>query len=219
MKVFKKFLKCLFTVDIALGCLSLAALIILTIAGVFWRRVFNHPFTWLEEIQLACMFMNYLYTDEGALLLNYGTEGVSFEYQEDGTPWYTDLILNNPDGLTQMQAMISYACYYSPGKADATKYNISAVTLYSDYTDVWIETDNDYAMPPVILTVDEQDAVNEVNGDIRTYLDEVIIKFYINDLDPNDDAVWQEYLDTMDQLGVQQMIEAYEAAYERFINA
>lgn len=55
MKVFKKFLKCLFTVDIALGCLSLATLIILTIAGVFWRRVFNHPFTWLEEIQLACI--------------------------------------------------------------------------------------------------------------------------------------------------------------------
>lgn len=54
-KVGKKFLKGLFTVDIALGCLSLAMLIILTVLGVIWRRVFNHPFTWLEEVQLACM--------------------------------------------------------------------------------------------------------------------------------------------------------------------
>ena len=172
-----------------------------------------------EEVQLSCMLLNYLYSEEGSVFLNYGTENVSFEYQEDGTPWYTDLVLNNPDGLTQMQALISYVGYYSPGKADATKYNLSAVTLYADYVEVWKETDNAYAMPPVSLTLEEQETVNRVNGDITTYLAEAVVKFYIGDFDPNDDAAWQEYLDTLDKLGVQSMIDAYQAAYARFIAA
>jgi len=35
-------------------------------------------------------------------------------------------------------------------------------------------------------------------------------------LDVNDDAVWAEYLDNMDRLGVQDMIDAYSSAMERF---
>ena len=56
MKKFgKTLLNVIFTADIAIGTVALIALIILTVLGVIWRRVFNDPFTWLEEVQLACM--------------------------------------------------------------------------------------------------------------------------------------------------------------------
>ena len=171
-----------------------------------------------EEVQLACMLLNYFYTEEGSLMLNYGTEGVSFEYRDDGTPWFTDLVLNNPDGLTQMQALITYATFYTPGLSDDAKYNISAVTTYSDFVKIWGETDNADDMPPVSLTAEEQDAVNQVYGDVSTYLSEVVAKFIIGDMDPGDDTVWQDYLDKMDALGVQDMIEGYSAALERYKN-
>lgn len=55
MKKKNKLLQILFNLDVAVGCSALAVLIVLTVAGVVWRYVFNAPFTWLEEVQLACM--------------------------------------------------------------------------------------------------------------------------------------------------------------------
>lgn len=41
--------------DLVLASIVLAVLIILTFAGVFYRYVLMAPFTWLEEVQMACM--------------------------------------------------------------------------------------------------------------------------------------------------------------------
>ena len=35
--------------------------------------------------ELCVKWLDYLFSEEGALLANYGTEGDTFEYQEDGT--------------------------------------------------------------------------------------------------------------------------------------
>lgn len=55
MKKENKLLAVLGNLDIAVASVSLAILVVLTVLGVIWRRVFNSPFTWLEEVQLACM--------------------------------------------------------------------------------------------------------------------------------------------------------------------
>lgn len=41
--------------DVIIASLILAILIVLTFAGVIWRYIFKAPFTWLEEVQTACM--------------------------------------------------------------------------------------------------------------------------------------------------------------------
>ena len=55
MKKQNPILAALFSVDIMVGSAMLALLIILTVLGVFFRYALNKPFTWLEEVQLACM--------------------------------------------------------------------------------------------------------------------------------------------------------------------
>ncbi|MDO4605469.1 MAG: TRAP transporter small permease [Helcococcus sp.] len=50
-----KIKKVLSNLDIIIASFMLVILIFLTFLGVLSRRVFNSPFTWLEEIQLACM--------------------------------------------------------------------------------------------------------------------------------------------------------------------
>ena len=172
-----------------------------------------------EEIQLACMFFNYLYTDEGALLSNFGVEGESFEYDENGEPWYTDLIINNPDGLTQTQALVYYTGYFFPCHADLIKYNISTVTNWADFVEVWASADNTLSLPTLTLTQDEQEEYSKLYNDVDTYMDETVTKLEIGDLDVYDDAVWQEYLDTMDSLGAGRMLEIYRAAYDRYIGS
>ena len=48
--------------------------------------------------EIAIQWMDYRYTEEGSTLANWGVEGVSFEYDENGNKQYTDLIVNNPEG-------------------------------------------------------------------------------------------------------------------------
>ncbi len=55
MKQGSKLKNVLCNLDIVVASVVLAILIILTFAGVPFRYVLNKPFTWLEEVQLACM--------------------------------------------------------------------------------------------------------------------------------------------------------------------
>lgn len=41
--------------DILVAAVVLAVLVVLTFLGVIWRYVLSAPFTWLEEVQMACM--------------------------------------------------------------------------------------------------------------------------------------------------------------------
>lgn len=41
--------------DIIVAASVLIGLILVTFSGVIMRRVFNNPYTWLEEVQMACM--------------------------------------------------------------------------------------------------------------------------------------------------------------------
>ena len=54
--------------------------------------------------ELCVKWLDYLFSEEGALLANYGTEGDTFEYQEDGTPVFTSKVTANED-YTFAQAM------------------------------------------------------------------------------------------------------------------
>lgn len=49
------FKKVLLNLDLAIATVCLIILITLTFAGVIWRYFLSAPFTWLEEVQLACM--------------------------------------------------------------------------------------------------------------------------------------------------------------------
>lgn len=50
-----KLISLLCNLDLIVSALVLAILVLLTFLGVIWRYVFNAPFTWLEEVQLACL--------------------------------------------------------------------------------------------------------------------------------------------------------------------
>ncbi len=53
MKKENKGLSILGNLDILIAAAVLAVLIVLTFLGVIWRYFLGHPFTWLEEVQMA----------------------------------------------------------------------------------------------------------------------------------------------------------------------
>lgn len=50
-----KVLTILGNLDFIIASAVLVILVVLTFMGVIWRYILGQPFTWLEEVQLACM--------------------------------------------------------------------------------------------------------------------------------------------------------------------
>lgn len=59
-----------------------------------------------ENIELACQWGDWWYSEEGSLLANYGVEGVSFNYV-DGKPVLSETVTDAPEGMRD--ALLIYA--------------------------------------------------------------------------------------------------------------
>lgn len=166
----------------------------------------EHP---IETIQ----YFDYLFSDEGSILLNYGIEGKSFEYV-DGKPAYTDEILNNPNGLAPANALYRY-CF---GLADFSGFQLAESYLSSIRWAQQREAMNTFmdGIPMNLLglqhTVEENEYINRVWGDIETYCIEMINKYIMGTESLDTFPTFQQNLKDM---GIERIIEYKQAAYDR----
>ena len=170
--------------------------------------------------ELATRFLNYWYSEEGNLLANYGVQGLSFDYDDDGNIYFTDLVTNNPDGLTLDAALAMYTGA-SSGVAhlfDNTKWAI----LYDEDQIVagerWGEDDDGaYVMTAEyksLLNDDEIAGFSTLNNDLNTYFKENIVKFITGErsLDTLD-----EYFAELESMGVHDMEAMMTAAWQKYV--
>lgn len=189
----------------------------------FESKLIKNSDTW--AISTACddpipllKLVNWLYSEEGQQMYNWGEEGVAFEYDENGQPQWTDLVVNNPDGLNFMFASYLYATgvgsVYFPGVYDMEKgfysYNDDQLEAVDTLASL---TDGANNMPAYVsLDNAEQDRYNSVATDLDTYAKGMILKFILGD-EPMSN--YQAFLDTCMDMGLQQMTNIYQGAYDR----
>lgn len=189
----------------------------------FESKLIKNSDTW--AISTACddpipllKLVNWLYSEEGQQMYNWGEEGVAFEYDENGQPQWTDLVVNNPDGLNFMFASYLYATgvgsAYFPGVYDMEKgfysYNDDQLEAVDTLASL---TDGANNMPAYVsLDNAEQDRYNSVATDLDTYAKGMILKFILGD-EPMSN--YQAFLDTCMDMGLQQMTNIYQGAYDR----
>lgn len=163
--------------------------------------------------EIAVKFIDQLYTDEGFMLCNYGTEGKSYTLV-DGEPVFTDLILNNELGTTT-HMMCAYAAHINwPFEGVLGREDIDALAVYADTWDV--NNDYTYSFPSgVTLTKEENETYGDYYPDIKTYVDETTVRFIMG-LEPLEN--YPTFIETLHSLNIDAVLEAYQAAYDRYIN-
>lgn len=171
-----------------------------------------------ENPEIIIQVADYLYTEEGIELANYGVEGVSFEYV-DGQPQYNDLILNNPEGYVYRDAvalhtMDGVGTVYDPLRG-AANYNANQLSSWDDWTNA--NLDYSKAMPSKdLLNVDEMSEYAALYSDIETVLDEAIIKYIIGDFSFDDYEA--NVIDRLESMNIQRCIDLYQQAYDRYMS-
>lgn len=168
------------------------------------------------NIELAMRLLDYAYSEEGNMLYNFGIEGESYE-MIDGYPTYTDLIMNNPDGLSVANAMSLYARACNSGPfVQRREYIEQYYTLpeQKDAISQWTKTDNaKYALPVLSYTAEESEELAGIITDVNTYFTESRMQFImgVKSLDEFD-----IYVDAIKNLNIDRAIKIYQAAYDRY---
>jgi putative aldouronate transport system substrate-binding protein len=165
-----------------------------------------------KNVEEAAKWLDFFYSDEGALLAAYGTEGVSYT-MENGKVKYTDLILKNPNKLSIDQARNTYGRSTNfPQLQRDTESSRGAKWI--EAVNVWRNTDHQkHAMPPITPTSEETKEIVRIMTDVNAYLLEAEIKFILGTtpIDSPDDSVNQ-----LKKMGIEKAIQLNQAAYDRY---
>ncbi len=170
-----------------------------------------------KDLELAMAWCNYWYTEKGTLLANYGIEGESYE-MVDGKPQFTDLVTNNPD--MAFDIAISVYCEFNGGG-----YYVLNEKTDSNYTEVqlaarqnWLENSDGANVYPsyAALNAEESAIYGAKIGDVDTYVEEMTLKYIIG-AEPLTDESFQTYQATLDGFGMQECIQVYQNAYDRYL--
>lgn len=167
------------------------------------------------DVELAVSVLDWRYSEEGSFLFNYGIEGISFEYDANGEPQYTDLIVKNENGLsaTWLAAVYmdeyGYVEKYTKFDSQMTQQQLEAREIWSDHVESL------YDLPKALtLTAEESELFSKNMADIASYTSESILKMLTGEMDIGQD--YGTFVDTIYSMGLQDCIDCYQAALTRY---
>ena len=171
-----------------------------------------------EEPEAAMQYVNYAYTPEGRDLVSYGAEGVSWERDENGEVQFTDIITNNPDGLSMDIALVYYTpAQWLPCDQQARYLELTlapeAVAAYQLWTEAY--GDDTMCIPTdVTLTTDEMGEYFSLASDVLTSVTENAARVVIGEIT---EADYRKLIEDLESSSLGRMDDIYEAAYARYL--
>ncbi len=169
-----------------------------------------------DKVDIALKWLDYFFSEEGFLYTNFGTEGETYT-MVNGVPTYTDLILKAPEGTNE--ALDKYTC------AQWQNIGIQATELVRQKNnptavksvDIWLQNQNskNHLFPAgVTRTTDESNQATAIINSLQTYTQEMSLKFLTGEKSLDN---FDEYLETLNSMGLPKLLEIQQAAYERFL--
>lgn len=167
------------------------------------------------EIELAVQIIDYCYSDDGILLSNYGVEGVSFEYDDNGEPVLTDLVTNNPDGYDFALALIKYTsstpCSICINERNFLGYTDAQVAAI----DLWLRNTDSTMAPGAVWTVDAQTEYSSIVSDLGSFVSTMCLQFITGEKSMDE---WDSFIEEVTtSFDVDRMTELYQEAVDTYL--
>jgi putative aldouronate transport system substrate-binding protein len=166
--------------------------------------------------EIAARLLDYGYTEKGSMLYNFGTENVSYK-MVNGYPTYQDVIMNNPDKLAIGDAMAKYTRVSYDGPFIQRKEYLEQFMVLPQQKEtlkIWSKADtyaNQY--PVATFTPEESAEASKLEGDINTYVNEMLLKFIMGAEPLTNIDKFQAQLKSMK---IDRVIELRQASVDRY---
>lgn len=166
-----------------------------------------------ENIIETVKWLDWHYSEEGSTLFNWGIEGQAYEVV-DGKKQFTDLILNNPDGLSNEEAGARYAggvITQMPIVEDPEVFlQMKSLPQQKEASALWSSADTSMILPQLYFSSEITTENANIMSEINTYVAEQFNKYVMG----------IESLDTFDQfqqqlkdMGIETVLANYQASY------
>ncbi len=168
-----------------------------------------------EDPELLIRFIDYMYSEEGSFLCNWGLDGEAHVLDDAGNPQWTELVYANPDGLSVDFAASLYALDMGPFMEDAHRYDSVLSESELEAGEVWAtNVDNAWMYPAYIpIPVDDALEFSVLWNDIGTYIQESFFKFVNGEMPLSS---WDTYVETIQGMNLERCIEIYQDAYDAY---
>jgi putative aldouronate transport system substrate-binding protein len=173
-----------------------------------------------EKVEICARWMDYLYSDEGAVAVGFGKEGETFFFDEDGNPTVDaaaiEKMYSAPFASLQMVLGPVNGPFYSIKwngyglKKASAGMNMS----YLEAGKTWMKDDTSALIPSfVTMTADEATEYYSKINDINTLTNESIVKI-ITGAEPVES--FDKTLQTLKDMGIDRCVVIQQAALDRY---
>lgn len=168
-----------------------------------------------EQIPVVLNWVNYFFTEEGREYINFGEEGVTYTRDAEGNIQWTELITKDPMG--EAVGLAKYTGFSGVGIGIQSAEFVRAKNAKEAGEAVykWIENTEgmEHSLPTLSFTEEEKLQYKDRQTAIKKYVEEEALKFVTGarSLDEFDAFVAE-----LDKLGLQEVLKAYQAAYDRY---
>jgi len=130
-----------------------------------------------EYPELSAQWLDYLYGEEGNILVNYGVEGVTYYTMADGSIYYTANLTNNPDGFSLGDALSAQTLVTVGGPFMENNRFWELMLVYPEQTaalDNWSAAANSTQMPAISVSADDSQTQSNILTEVQTYVSEYV---------------------------------------------
>lgn len=178
--------------------------------------------------EVIAAFVDYCFVPDISVTLNWGAEGVIYEKGADGVLHFRLDENNNIALIPPYKTFGEMRNNSTPTRGSLAVLNEYYGTI-ADYT--WDAIDllegqiangkyeilEEYTtVPKMILTSDEQTRISRIQSTISNIVQRYTVQWV---LDGNADSTWDNYLSELKAAGVNDLIQTFQGAYDRFLNA
>ena len=158
-----------------------------------------------KEPEKLIRWVNFLYTEEGALMAQYGLEGKEYSFREDGLwEWNEDistvadyLLLANTIGTGAAFPGITPVDFQTRYSDDDARQGILELIELKKYAVL--------PMPAVTLTREDEKAIAAIQAELSPYAETAMARFVTGDV-PLDDEQWELFCRNAEEKGLNEMI-------------
>jgi len=177
-------------------------------SGDFYWGLVANPNVEHPEVLAACI--DFLFTDEFSLFRNFGLEGVTYEFDENGNPQFTDnmkMVCNNYSGTESLNDYgFNRHFLFSWGNPIQDVWEMKNLTqdLIDDMREIDAKLDSgewdarySYGRPK--MSEEDSEEISAIMAPVETYLNECIPKFIVGEMDLEKD--WDTFMDKLVEYG------------------
>jgi putative aldouronate transport system substrate-binding protein len=167
-----------------------------------------------RDVGTALRFLNFLHTEQGHMLANFGTEGQTFTWV-NGNPTFTEYVTNHPRGLPLDGILRTYGLLNFPMRQD-DRMSVQRFPLPQQIQayEVWAYNDRSrYAIVNQSILPRYASEHARLITDINTFIEESRAQFISGALPL---ARYDDYIANLRRMGMDRVLQILQASYEAY---